>query len=242
MLKFFPHYQQLDSMDCGPSCLRMIAKYYGRCYSLQSLRERSFITHQGVSMLGISDAAESIGLRTQGVRINLQQLIEDVTLPCILYWNQNHFVVLYDIKKKSSFLKTTGDYTFCISDPAKGKYLIDKAGFEKCWISTKDEGKEAGFALLLTPTPEFHERIDDREQQKKNLSFYLRYLFPYKSQLFQLMIGMLLGSVFSLILPFLTQAMVDQGIGNSNLNFITLILVSQLVLSVTQTGVGFIQR
>ena len=244
MIKSFPHYQQLDSMDCGPSCLRMIAKYYGRCYSLQNLRERSFITRQGVSMLGISDAAESIGMRTQGVRINLQQLIEDVPLPCILHWNQNHFVVLYDIRKKKNLLwkrKIAKDYTFCISDPAKGKYPIDKAGFEKCWISTKDEGKEAGFALLLTPTPEFHERIDDQEQQKKNLSFYLRYLFPYKSQLFQLMIGMLLGSVFSLILPFLTQAMVDQGIGNSNLNFITLILVSQLVLSVTQTGVGFIQ-
>ena len=190
----FPHYQQLDSMDCGPSCLRMIAKYYGCSYSLQNLRERCFITRQGVSMLGISDAAESIGMRTQGVRINLQQLIEDVPLPCILHWNQNHFVVLYGIKKKRAFFsKTMEDYTFCISDPAKGKYPINQAGFEKCWISTRNEGKEAGFVLLLTPTPEFHERIDDREQQKKNLSFYLRYLFPYKSQLFQLMIGMLLG-------------------------------------------------
>ena len=195
----------------------MIAKYYGRCYSLQNLRERSFITRQGVSMFGISDAAESIGMRTQGVRINLQQLIEDVPLPCILHWNQNHFVVLYDIKKKGkSSFGTTGDYTFCISDPAKGKYPIDKVGFEKCWISTRDEGKEVGFALLLTPTPEFHECIDDREQQKKNLSFYLQYLFPYKSQLFQLVVGMLLGSVFSLILPFLTQAMVDQGIGKAD--------------------------
>lgn len=244
MQKPFPHYQQLDSMDCGPSCLRMIAKYYGRSYSLQNLRERSFITRQGVSMLGISDAAESIGMRTQGIRISLGQLIEDVPLPCILHWNQNHFVVLYAIKKKRSLLwrgKERKDYTFCISDPAKGKYSIDKVGFEKCWISTKDEGKEAGFALLLSPTPDFHERIDDQEQQKRNLSFYLRYLFPYKSQLFQLMIGMLLGSVFSLIFPFLTQAMVDQGIGNNNLNFITLILISQLILSITQMGVGFIQ-
>lgn len=107
MIKSFPHYQQLDSMDCGPSCLRMIAKYYGRCYSLQNLRERSFITRQGVSMLGISDAAESIGMRTQGVRINLQQLIEDVPLPCILHWNQNHFVVLYDIRKKKKSIVET---------------------------------------------------------------------------------------------------------------------------------------
>lgn len=99
MIKPFPHYQQLDSMDCGPSCLRMIAKFYGHSYSLQNLREKCFITRQGVSMLGISDAAESIGLRTQGVRVSLEQLIEDVPLPCILHWNQNHFVVLYAIKK-----------------------------------------------------------------------------------------------------------------------------------------------
>ncbi|MDD3038461.1 peptidase domain-containing ABC transporter [Bacteroides sp.] len=234
-MKKFPHYQQLDSMDCGPSCLRMIAKYYGRSYSLQNLRERSFITRQGVSMLGISDAAESIGFRTQGVRISLEQLIEDVPLPCILHWNQNHFVVLYDIKKKKSGV------TFKISDPGKGKYDMDTAGIEKCWISTRKEGKDSGTALVLTPTPDFYERIDDQEQQKRNLSFYLRYLFPYRSQLCQLVVGMLLGSVFSLILPFLTQAMVDQGIGNRNLNFITLILIAQLVLSITQMGVGFIQ-
>ena len=235
MIKPFPHYQQLDSMDCGPSCLRMIAKYYGRSYSLQNLRERSFITRQGVSMLGISDAAESIGFRTQGVRISLDQLIEDVPLPCILHWNQNHFVVLYNIKKRKS------GATFKISDPGKGKYNMDISGIEKCWISTRKDGKDSGTALVLTPTPDFYERIDDQEQQKKNLSFYLRYLFPYRSQLFQLVVGMLLGSVFSLILPFLTQAMVDQGIGNRNLNFITLILIAQLVLSFTQMGGGFIQ-
>ena len=100
MYKSFPYYQQLDSMDCGPSCLRMIAKYYGRSYSLQNLREKCYITRQGVSMLGISDAAEELGFRSQGVRISLEQLVEDVPLPCILHWNQNHFVVLYAIKKK----------------------------------------------------------------------------------------------------------------------------------------------
>ena len=95
MLKSFPLYQQLDSMDCGPTCLRMIARHYGRSYTLQNLREKSFITREGVSMLGISDAAESIGIHTQGVRITVEQLVNDVPLPCILHWNQNHFVVLY---------------------------------------------------------------------------------------------------------------------------------------------------
>ncbi len=231
----YPHFQQLDSKDCGPTCLRMIAKYYGRSYSLQNLREKCFITRQGVSMLGISDAAEELGFRSKGVRISLEQLVEDIPLPCILHWNQNHFVVLYAIKKKKR------EYVFNISDPGRGKYQIDKKGFEKCWISTKDSGKDSGTALLLTPTPTFYEQIDDREQQKKNLSFYVRYLFPYRSQLIQLLVGMLLGSVFSLIFPFLTQAMIDQGIGNNNLNFITLILIAQLVLSLIQLGVGFIQ-
>ena len=235
MYKSFPYYQQLDSMDCGPSCLRMIAKYYGRSYSLQNLREKCYITRQGVSMLGISDAAEELGFRSQGVRISLEQLVEDVPLPCILHWNQNHFVVLYAIKKKKK------ETVFHISDPGNGKYPIDKKGLEKCWISTRDGGKESGTALLLTPTPDFYEQIDETAQQKKNLSFYLKYLFPYRPQLLQLVVGMLLGSVFSLIFPFLTQAVVDQGIGNNNLNFITLILIAQLVLSLTQLGVGFIQ-
>ena len=156
MMKPFPHYQQLDSMDCGPSCLRMIAKYYGRCYSLQNLRERSFITRQGVSMLGISDAAESIGMRTQGVRISLQQLVEDVPLPCILHWNQNHFVVLYNVKKKRKvFSKTAEDYTFSISDPAKGKYPIDKADLRNAGLVPKRKGRELGSLYCWLPHPNF---------------------------------------------------------------------------------------
>ena len=116
--KSFPHFLQMDKMDCGPTCLRMIAKYYGRNYSLQYLRERSFITRAGVSMLGISDAAEAIGFRTNGVRISLEQLINDVPLPCILHWNQNHFVVLYKIEtRRSSSLQ------FHISDPASKKIV-----------------------------------------------------------------------------------------------------------------------
>lgn len=99
MLRSFPHYQQLDSMDCGPSCLRMIAKFYGRVYSIQNLREKAFITREGVSMLGISEAAEAIGFRTQGVRITVEELEKECPLPCILHWNQWHFVVCYKIKK-----------------------------------------------------------------------------------------------------------------------------------------------
>ena len=244
MQKSLPHYTQLDAMDCGPTCLRMIAKYYGRTYSLQTLREKSFITREGVSMLGISDAAESIGFHTNGVRITFEQLVEDISLPCILHWNQNHFVVCYSIKKKRSlFGKKSGTrYKIDIADPGGVKFSMDREDFEKCWISSKDNNRDIGTALLLTPTPDFYQIDDDEKKQQKNLGYFWGYLRPYKSQLLQLIVGMLIGSILSMIFPFLTQSVVDQGIGNNNISFITLVLIAQLILFVTQMAVGFIQN
>jgi len=237
MKKPFPHTLQLDAMDCGPACLKMIAKYYGKDYSIQYLRERSYITRMGVSMLGISEAADDIGFCTNGVEITFEQLIRDVPLPCILHWKQNHFVVCYSIKKKRH-----GDYTIRISDPANGKYTLDKKAFLKCWTSTKRNDEDTGVALLLAPTPEFYEQQTDKEtKDPRGISYYFRYLLPYKPQLFQLVVGLLLGSVLSLIFPFLAQAMVDQGIGNANLSLITLILIAQLVLFITQLCISFLQ-
>ncbi len=247
MHKNFLIYQQLDTMDCGPTCLRMIARHYGRSYTLQTLRERSFITRQGVSMLGISDAAESIGMHTQGVRITLEQLVENIPLPCILHWNQNHFVVLYKIQRSNHsiiqrlFSNSQNNSQFFIADPAGRKYEMTLEEFSKCWLSSKHAGKDTGTALLLAPTPGFYDYEDDKTKQEKNLSYFSRYLLPYKSQYAQIIVGMILSSILALIFPFLTQAMVDQGIGNNNLNFITLILIAQLVLSITQMGMGFIQ-
>ena len=216
-LKSFPHYTQLDAMDCGPSCLRMIAKHYGRSYTLQNLREKCFITRQGVSMLGISDAAESIGMHTQGVRITLEQLIEDVPLPCILHWNQNHFVVCYKISNRKRGLRVKSAMTerFYIADPAGQKYVMNREEFSKCWLSSKNERKDTGTALLLSPMPDFYDHEDDKEKREKNLGYFFRYLLPYKSQYAQIIVGMIRGSVLALIFPFLTQAMVDQGIANN---------------------------
>ena len=132
----FPYYRQLDAMDCGPTCLRMIAKFYGKSYSLQTLRARSFISRNGVSMLGISDAAESIGFRTSGVRVSFEQLAEDVPLPCILHWNQSHFVVCYDVKKKK------GQYSFRIADPATQLVTYNELELKRCWLATKSDGEE----------------------------------------------------------------------------------------------------
>lgn len=237
MISPFPSYTQLDAMDCGPTCLRIIAKYYGRNYSIQYLREKSFITREGVSMLGISDAAESIGFRTNGVKITFDQLVTEKPLPCILHWNQNHFVICYDIKKKRR-----QEYEIKISDPAGEKYTLNRSEFLRCWISSRLEGEDTGTALLLEPTPAFYIQEDGLNDPNKDIRYFFRYLKPFKSQLIQLIIGLLVGSILALILPFLTQAMVDQGIGNNNLSFVTLILITQLVLFITQLTIEFIRN
>lgn len=236
-MKSFPHYPQLDTMDCGPACLRMIAKYYGRHYTLQTLRERSFITREGVSMLGISDAAESIGMRSIGMRLSLSQLVDEVQLPCILHWNQNHFVVCYRIKRHRK-----GNYLFYIADPAGQLVRLPETEFSKCWYATKERGVEKGIALLLEPGPDFMEMEEEPEKPtRRDLLYFARYLFPYKRQFVQLIIGMVLGMLLQMVFPFLTQALVDVGINDRNLSFITLVLIAQLALFVSQLAVGFIR-
>lgn len=234
-MKAFPHYMQFDVMDCGPTCLRMIAKHYGRSYSLQFLREKSFISREGVSMLGISDAAESIGFRTSGVKISFDQLIQEVQVPCILHWNQNHFVVLYKIKKGKSGTK------LYIADPSAGFATYNEKEFTRCWISTKSDNEEKGTALLLEPSPDFYNRENDDKDAKQHLRFFFRYVTPYKKQIVQLILGMITASILQLILPFLTQSMVDTGIRDANLSFITLILIAQLVIFIAGLSVNFIR-
>ena len=226
----FTHYQQHDAMDCGPTCLRMIAKYYGKNYSLQSLRDRSYITREGVSMLGISDAAESIGFHTMGVKISLQQLVEDALLPCIVHWHQNHFVVVYKIK---------GDFVY-VADPAGGLIKFTKKEFQTGWLSTRSQGEDQGLCLLLEPTPDFYHQQDE-EINKTGFAFLFSYLRPYRKFLVQLILGLFFGSLIQLIFPFLTQSIVDIGINNQNLSFIYLILIAQLVLVISRTSVDFIR-
>lgn len=232
----FPHYLQHDAADCGPTSLRMIAKYYGKEYSAEMLRRHCYISREGVSMLGISDAAEYIGFRTIGVRISFEQLAEEALLPCILHWNQNHFVVCYKIEKKRK-----GKYNIYISDPASQRLCYTKDEFLKCWLSTKSDNIDKGSALLLEPGVDFGNREEEVEAKKHSLSFFLKYLLPYKGQFVQLLFGMIVGSLLQLIFPFLTQAMVDWGIGEKNLSLITLILIAQLTLFLAQLSVGYIR-
>ena len=226
----FPFIKQLDAMDCGPTSLAMIARYYGKAYSQQTLRERSFITREGVSMLGTSDAAESIGMRTMGVRITFDQLANEVLLPCIAHWKQNHFIVVYKIKKN----------TIYVADPAHGLVKYTKDEFMTGWGSTKKEGENQGLCLLLEPTPDFY-KMEDENLNKSSFKFLFSYLRPYKKFLLQLLLGMLVGSLLQLIFPFLTQAIVDFGINNQDIGFITLILIAQLALFAGRTSVEFIR-
>ena len=226
----FPFYKQLDAMDCGPSCLRMIAKHHGRNYSVQTLRERSYITREGVSMLGTSDAAESIGFRTMGVKIGLDKLAKESPLPCIAHWKQNHFVVIYKITKKQVY----------VADPAHGLIKYTRDEFLEQWASTKAEGEAQGVCLLLEPTPDFYKQ-EGEVRNKKTFRFLFSYLKPYGKFITQLILGMILGALLQLIFPFLTQAIVDIGISNQDLGFISLILIAQLVLFISQASVEFIR-
>lgn len=226
----FPFFKQLDAMDCGPSCLRMIAKFYGKNYSLQTLRERSYITREGVSLLGTSDAAESIGFRTMGVRLSFDKLRDEAPMPAIVHWKQRHFVVVYKIKRNR---------IYC-ADPAIGLISYTTEEFIQGWASTQKDGEKQGVCLLLEPTPDFYS-IDDEPRRKNNLRFLVSYLKPHRRYLLQLILGIFLVSILQLIFPFLTQSIVDIGINNQDLGFITLILIAQLVLFLSQTSVEFIR-
>lgn len=231
----FPFYKQLDGMDCGPSCLRMIARYHGKKFSVQQLREQSFIQRTGVNMQGISEAATSIGMRATGIRTTIDKLKQQSRLPCILHWNQIHFVVLYNIVQKK------GKTYFYIADPAYGLLKYEEEELKKCWISTSQGGIEKGIAMLLEVTPQFYDTTPIK-YEGISLWHLLRYVHPYRKMIVQLIIGLLAGSVLQLAFPFLTQTIVDQGIGHRNLNFIQLILAAQLMLVFSRTLIEVIRR
>lgn len=216
-------------MDCGPTCLRMVAKHYGKNFSLQRLRDISGINREGVSLLGISEAAEKIGFRTMGTRLTTEQLTE-LELPAILHWNQNHFVVLYRIKGNKYY----------ISDPAKGQIVYTQAEFLQRWLSTNNEGNSQGIAMILSPSPTFYEQEGDKSEGL-NFGFLLRYLYRYRQLVAQLFVGLGVGSLLQLIVPFLTQSVVDIGINTRNLNFIYIILIAQTMLFLGRMSVDFIR-
>jgi len=239
----FPFYHQHDAMDCGPTCLRMIAKAYGRRHSLEHLRELSYISRSGVNLRGVGNAAETIGFRTMGIRTSFEKLCEKAKLPCIVHWRQVHFAVVYRIDKKS-LSKSNGhkdQVLVYVADPANGFTKYTDEEFKKCWISTRQDGEEKGIALLLEPTPFFYQ-AQQKPQQPLNIRFLTNYLHPYKKMMWQLLWGLLAGSLLLLVFPFLTQSIVDQGIGQRDIKFIYIVLFAQLLLVAGRASIDFIRR
>ena len=224
-------------MDCGPSCLAMIAKHYGLQPNIEKIRRSCALNKEGVSLLGISKAAESIGFKTIGGRLTFNTLAKEVPHPCIVHWNQNHFVVVYKVKKHSK-----GKYIVYVADPAKGLVTYTKEEFCEHWISTKTNDEEKGIALLLEPTELFcTQKETERLPSQRRLKFLWSYLKKYKRFFTQIILGLLIGSLLQLVFPFLTQAIVDTGIGGKDLGFVWLVLLAQMMLLFSRTAIDFIR-
>ena len=229
--------KQHDAMDCGPSCLAMIAKHYGLQPNIEKIRRSCALNKEGVSLLGISKAAESIGFKTIGGRLTFNTLAKEVPHPCIVHWNQNHFVVVYKVKKYSK-----GKYIVYVADPAKGLVTYTKEEFCEHWISTKTNDEEKGIALLLEPTELFcTQKETERLPSQRRLKFLWSYLKKYKRFFTQIILGLLIGSLLQLVFPFLTQAIVDTGIGGKDLGFVWLVLLAQMMLLFSRTAIDFIR-
>ena len=229
--------KQFDTMDCGASCLKIVAAYYGRRFDVSQIRQTCALNRNGVSLLGISKTAETIGFRTIGGYFPFDTLAIGTPLPCILHWNQNHFVVVYKIRKHKK-----GKYTVYVADPARGLVTYTKEEFCEHWVSTKTNGEEKGIALLLEPTEHFYAQKDAKIVLTQNrLKFLWGYLKKYKRFFTQLILGLLLGSLLQLVFPFLTQAIVDTGIGGKDIGFVWLVLLAEMMLLFSRTAIEFIR-
>lgn len=222
----FPFYHQPDIMDCGPTCLRMVTKHYKRTISLEKIRRLSDTTRSGSSLKNIAGAAEKIGFKTLGVKIDFKTLADEAPLPCIVFWNENHFIVVHKIKNNKVY----------VADPAHGLLTYTKQEFIDNWIGKHaNETTEEGIVLLLEPTVKLKEKEEDDVAQKKGIGFLMPYLFGYKRFLYQLGLGLFSVSLLQLIFPFLTQSVVDIGIQNKNMHFLYLVLVGQLFVFLGRT-------
>ena len=226
----FPFYKQLDASDCGATCLRMVARYHGRHYSLDYLRDLSYLDREGASLMGMADAAEKIGFRTLGVKTGFGRLQSELPLPCIAHWKQNHFIVVYKIANGKVY----------IANPAVGKEQISEQEFLDNWISDVYNTEPQGILLLLETSPGFFQQ-EGETTNRAGLGILGRYLVPHKRLIWQLMLGLIIGSAVQLVFPFLMQALVDKGVQLNDLNFVYLILAAQGMLFLSQVAVEFIR-
>lgn len=229
--------RQRDAKDCGPSCLAMIVKHYGGSFNINSIRTDCALNREGVSLLGISKAAEELGFKSVGGRLSFSSLASEALLPCIVHWSQNHFVVVYKVKNQKK-----GDCTIYVADPGKGLVSYTKEEFCEHWVSTKTNGEEKGIVLLLEPTNQFYtQNGTETVLTQSRMAFLWSYLKKYKRFFTQLILGLLLGSLLQLIFPFLTQAVVDTGIGGKDIGFVWLVLMAEMMLLFSRTAIEFIR-
>lgn len=235
MRKKFPHYRQLNSMECGATCLRMVSKYYGKNISLKKLTEYSETTREGTNMQLLSIAADKIGFRTIGIKIDPIRFFEEVPLPVIIYWNTNHFVVVYKVTKTAVY----------IADPATTTIKYSKKDFIQNWIGKgANENSREGLVLLFEPTPRLHETEDNSvkdENFRRSFKHIFNYLLVHKKFLIQLIIGIVATSLLNLSFPFLTQSIVDIGIQNQDIGFIYTVLLAQIFLFIGKISLDIIR-
>ena len=232
MSKKYPFFRQYDQKDCGPTCLKMICKYHGKTFGADYLRELAALTGDGTSLGGLADAGEKVGLSSLALNATFEVLAEQIPLPCIAHWRQRHYVVVYEISKGK----------IIIGDPAHGLIKYNKTDFVKGWIPEKKPNEDSeGVVLLFETTPLFFEQDAKQEIKKSLFGFIFRYFQPYKRYLIQLFIGLFVTTLLQFAFPFLTQQIVDTGINTRNLSFITLILIAQLVLFISQSSIGIIR-
>ncbi len=224
----FPGYRQLDQMDCGPTCLKIIAEFFGKDFHLDYLREISFLQKGGVSLSGLSLALEKIGIESLGIKANLEELVMDVPLPAIAHWEGNHFLVVY---------KTNPRFIF-VSDPAIGRVKYSHSDFLEKWGETDNS---QGILLLVEPTEKFFQSESYEQQIKSGIGFLFDYLLPHKKYLNQVLLGLFIATIVQLMLPFLTQSLVDYGINYENIGFIHLIVIAQLFLFLTRSSAQVIR-
>jgi ATP-binding cassette subfamily B protein len=223
----FPNDRQLDKMDCGPACLKMIAKFYGKYYSLQHLRDRCGLTKEGASLLDLSHAAESIGLRTLSIKCSIDDLISKIPLPTIIHWNNSHFIVVYKIKKHKDILSSV----IYVSDPAKGLLKYKASDFISKWYKKKEE---EGLLIALEPQADFYQReTEEKVERKKNLENFLSYFRPYKKSFVNLFVVMLLVTILQGFLPFISKAVIDVGIQTHDVDFINMVLIANIAIIVS---------
>lgn len=217
LLKRFPVEYQMDSQDCGPASLKIIAKYFGKFYSLQYLRDRCGITKEGVSLLDLSTGAESIGLRTLAIKCVMDDVVNSIPLPAIVFWKENHFVVVYGTDKR---------YVY-VSDPAKGRIRYTHEQFKKGWCR---KGEENGVLLAVEPTADFKDSKAEKEQKRNSFSGILKYFFPFKKNFTLVFIIMLVVTLLQGVLPFISKAVIDVGIKTSDVNFINMVLFGNIAI------------